>query len=114
MNKTYKTIEELWDMAELASTVWTDWEVDSDACEFINVYHRKNWVNVTGATLHQQDIIIVTLGSEKDIVYAIQLPQNHQLANMVIRPMIEQHLNGDRTELKSGLTDYLNISPAIK
>jgi tetraacyldisaccharide-1-P 4'-kinase len=115
--KYNNTIETLSDMTELASTVYTNWDFETDANSFIEINaHANRWVRVnneeTKHLTHNSIIIMCGIGSE--VKFSTMILETADVAEYVLMPMIEQHLNGDRTELKSGLTDYLNISPAIK
>jgi hypothetical protein len=111
MNKNI-AIEELAHAVDLASTVYTNWVVETDAYNYVIIEAGKQKVEVQASVLAGNDLVIETFTGGINVFY-IRIPANQNVAFAMLVPMIEQHLNGDRSELKSALTDYLRISPAI-
>jgi hypothetical protein len=104
-------IEELADMIDIATSVYTNWDLDTDCYNYVSINaHANRWVSVAALLPNS---LMVTCGIGSELEFSIEIPARGKVAQFVLVPMIEQHLNGDRQELKAGLSDYLNISPAI-
>jgi hypothetical protein len=105
-------IEELAHMLDIATSIYTNWDLDSDYYNYVSVNgHANRWISIAAL---EPSSFMVTCGVGTELAFAIQIPARDKVSQFVLVPMIEQHLNGDRQELKAGLSDYLNISPAIK
>lgn len=110
-------IENLYHALDTASAVvYTNWTVSGDAWFDIEVSALQNnslrKVKVFVSPSHYRSIYI-GLSKDGDVCYANRFEVNDGLVGFVLLPMIEQFLQGDRKEMKDGLSPLLKISPAI-
>jgi hypothetical protein len=112
----YEVIEELAHAVDLGTTVYKDWALESDDYNYVIVERKCNNITkravVQASNLHGNQIVVALFANDK-LVIQNTVPAHHALTFTMLVPMIEQHLNGDRAEVKSALADLVNISPAI-
>ena len=110
----YEIIEELAHAVDLGTTVYKDWVLETDAYNYVIVKRefKNQQYQVTVQAGHNNQIIVALFNNDK-LLMQNPVVAHHALPFSMLLPMIEQHLNGDRAEVKSALTDLVNISPAI-
>ena len=113
MNKNI-AIEELAHAVDLGTTVYKDWVLESDFYNYVIAETGNNGHKVVVQASNQMgNQIVFALFANDKSVYSTVLPAHDALTFSVLVPIIEQHLAGARTEVKSALSDLVNISPAI-
>jgi hypothetical protein len=111
-----EVIEELTHaMQLLTEIVCKDWNVMGDGWNTLAVvssYHNKS-VDVFKSQSNSHEVIGVTLWDKSNCHLHIELDVKENLVALVIIPMIESYLMGDRSEVKAALSPLVEISPAI-
>lgn len=108
-------IEDLYHGLEVTSSmVYQNWTIWGNAWTSISVSdsNSNKSVDVVKSETHVGKVVVY-LWTKKELFFSMKLDAKDNVIPLIIMPMIQQFLAGDREEVKGALSPLLKVSPAI-